>query len=101
MTDIKQHKSLESLNDVFKIPICYNTKVRKLNNTVVNDLELIQTKEPNELSIYQHVFNPSNKPSLKILGCFFLIVIHMQLIDFFLWINNKCNYTNICIGCGL
>jgi DNA mismatch repair ATPase MutS len=70
MTDIKQHNSLESVNDVFKIPICYNKKVQKLNNTVIQDLELIQTKEPHEGSIYQHVFCPSNKPSLKIIEQF-------------------------------
>jgi DNA mismatch repair ATPase MutS len=70
MTDIKQHKGLESLNDVFKIPICYNTKVRKLNNTVINDLELIETKEQSETSIYKNIFNPSNKPSTKIIEQF-------------------------------
>jgi len=32
---------------------------------------------------------------LKILGCFFLFVIHMQLIEYFLWTNNKCNMRNI------
>jgi hypothetical protein len=70
MTDIKQHKSLESLNEVFKIPICYNKNVKKLNDTVVNDLELINTKEASETPIYQNVFNPSNKPSLKVIEQF-------------------------------
>ena len=62
--------SLESLNTVFKIPICYNNEVKKLNNTVIQDLELLETKEPTELSIYKHVFYPSNKPSLKIIEQF-------------------------------
>ena len=59
-----------------------------------------------DISIYTYIIGlvssylllKNDKPSLKILGCFFLIVIHMQLIDFFLWTNNKCNYTNIQIS---
>ena len=35
---------------------------------------------------------------LKILGCFFLFVIHMQLIEYFLWTNNKCNMKNITLS---
>ena len=70
MTDVKQHTSLESLNAVFKIPICYNNKVKKLNDTVIQDLELLETKEQTESSIYKHVFYPSNKPSLKVIEQF-------------------------------
>ena len=32
---------------------------------------------------------------LKIVGCFFLVVVHMQLIEYFLWTNNKCNMRNL------
>jgi hypothetical protein len=35
---------------------------------------------------------------LKIVGCFFLFVIHMQLIEYFLWTNNKCNLRNITLS---
>ena len=35
---------------------------------------------------------------LKILGCFFLFIIHMQLIEYFLWTNNKCNMRNITLS---
>ena len=35
---------------------------------------------------------------LKIVGCFFLVVIHMQLIEYFLWTNNKCNMRNITLS---
>jgi len=35
---------------------------------------------------------------LKILGCFFLFVIHMQLIEYFLWTNDKCNMRNITLS---
>ena len=56
-----------------------------------------------EISIYTYIIGllssylliKNDKPSLKILGCFFVIVIHMQLIDLFLWTNNKCNNTNL------
>jgi hypothetical protein len=59
-----------------------------------------------EISLYTYIIGlvssylllNNNKPSLKILGCFFIIVIHMQLIDFFLWSNNKCNNINIKIS---
>ena len=59
-----------------------------------------------DISIYTYIIGlvssylllKNDKPSLKILGSFFLIVIHMQLIDFFLWTNNKCNNINIQIS---
>ena len=59
-----------------------------------------------EISLYTYIIGlvssylllNNDKPSLKILGCFFLIVIHMQVIDFFLWSNNKCNNLNIKIS---
>jgi len=59
-----------------------------------------------EISIYTYIIGlvssylllKNDKPTLKIIGSFFLVVIHMQLIDFFLWSNNKCNNTNIQIS---
>ena len=33
--------------------------------------------------------------TLKILGWFFMVLIQMQLIEYFLWTNNKCNTRNI------
>lgn len=35
---------------------------------------------------------------LKILGCFFMFIIHMQLIEYFLWANDKCNMRNITLS---
>jgi len=35
---------------------------------------------------------------LKILGCFFIVIIHMQIIEYFLWTNNKCNMKNITLS---
>ena len=59
-----------------------------------------------EISIYTYILGSissilllqNKKPSLKILGCFFLIVTQMQLVEFFLWSNNKCNDANIQIS---
>ena len=62
--------TLDDINNVFKIPICYNTKVQKLNANIVADLELIKTVEPDENSIYDNVFRPSDKCSNKVLEQF-------------------------------
>jgi len=35
---------------------------------------------------------------LNLLGCFFIFVIHMQLIEYFLWTNNTCNLRNITLS---
>ena len=58
--------SLEKVNDIFKIPICYNDKVKKLNTHIVCDLELIKTKEEEETSIYTNVLKPANRVSSKV-----------------------------------
>ena len=73
MTDTKTNLSnlgLDNINDVFKIPICYNKNVQKLNEHIVNDLELVKSIEADEPSIYNNVFKPSNKPSLKVIEQF-------------------------------
>jgi len=72
MTDIKQDFSevKKDINDFFKIPICYNEKVKKLNKSVINDLELVETVDKEEISIYENVFKPSNKSSLKVIKQF-------------------------------
>jgi hypothetical protein len=70
MAEPKTKHTLDDINNVFKIPICYNTKVQKLNATIVADLELIKTVEPDENSIYDNVFKPSDKCSNKVLEQF-------------------------------
>ena len=39
----------------------------------------------------------NDKKTLKILGFFFIVVIQMQLVEYFLWSNTKCNSKNITI----
>ena len=34
MEETKKDSSLENINDIFKIPICYNDNVNKLNNNI-------------------------------------------------------------------
>jgi hypothetical protein len=68
-TEDKKH-CLEDVNKVFKIPICYNKDVKNLNETIINDLELITPTEKNEPSIYENVFKPNNKLSKKIIEQF-------------------------------
>ena len=70
MIDIKLNSSLDSVNDIFKIPIMYNNCSKKLNETIVNDLELITSIDKEESSIYDNVFNLTNKPSKKIVEQF-------------------------------
>ncbi len=51
--------SLTNLNEIFKIPIFFNEKVKILNESVQNDLELTKTNEENiEKPIYEYIFNP-------------------------------------------
>jgi hypothetical protein len=70
MTDTKTNSSLDNINEIFKVPICYNDKVKKLNNTVVSDLELVKCVEKEETSIYDNIFKPSNKVSTKVIEQF-------------------------------
>ena len=70
MSDVKLNSTLDNVNEVFKIPITYNKNVKKLNYNVVNDLELVTSIDKDESSIYDNVFNPSNKPSKKVIEQF-------------------------------
>ena len=56
-------------SEIFKLPICFNLKVKILKDTIIDDLELkniINTsddpdlKEPSNKPIYNHIFNPTN-----------------------------------------
>ena len=67
MSDKKPVINLESLNDTFKLPIRYNKEVKILNETVINDLELVKTLDSSEKPIYEDMFNPQNRPSRKVI----------------------------------
>ena len=70
MTETKNNSSLENINEIFKIPICYNDKVKKLNDNVITDLELVKSINEDEKSIYDNIFKPSNKLSGKVIEQF-------------------------------
>ena len=56
----------EPETEIFKLPICFNPKVKILKEAIINDLELKNTidapdlKEQSNKPIYSHVFNPTN-----------------------------------------
>lgn len=57
----------KDINDFFKIPIYYNDKVQKLNDTTITELELIKSIDQEELPIYNNVFKPYNKASIEVI----------------------------------
>jgi hypothetical protein len=56
-----------NINNTFKLPICYNEKVQKLNENIITDLELVQSIDKEESPIYDNVFKPSNKASSQVI----------------------------------
>ena len=62
-----QNKNKYNVNDIFKIPIFYNTNVQKLNDNIINDLELVESINTEESPIYENIFKPSNKLSLQVI----------------------------------
>jgi hypothetical protein len=67
-----------NINDVFKLPITYNTKTKQTDDTVVNNLELTtttfigdvmdkDTTDTTDVPIYDTIFKPSNKASLQVI----------------------------------
>lgn len=66
-TKIDFSKNKNYVNNIFKIPICYNDKVQKLNDTTIVELELVESIDKEELPIYEHVFKPSNKASNQVI----------------------------------
>ena len=74
---------IAEINNVFKMPIQYNDKTRKLNGNIIADLELVKTiakekeeeeeegsKEKEGEAIYNHVFKSSNILGKTVLEAF-------------------------------
>ena len=64
------------LEEIFKLPICFNPQVKILNEHIINDLELKNIndinltndiKEKSCKPIYNYIFNPTNSLGDKIL----------------------------------
>jgi hypothetical protein len=64
-----------TVNDVFKLPIFYNSETKILNGSIINDLELLKTielyneveAEKEDKPIYNYVFNPTTSLAKKVL----------------------------------
>ena len=67
VTETQNDKKHDDINMAFKIPICYNENVQKLNESVVTDLELVNSIDNSETSIYETVFKPSNNASSQVI----------------------------------
>lgn len=81
MTDTCEDQSFmktqlfENVDCIFKMPITYNSKVKKLNNNIICDLELIKTIEDKKVDtnknnnpIYEDIFKPDNRAAKKIMN---------------------------------
>ena len=63
---VPQNTNKDNINDIFKIPIYY-TNIKKLNDNIINDLELVESIDKEETPIYENIFKPSNKLSLQVI----------------------------------
>ena len=63
MTDTN---NLDSINEHFKLPIFYNKEKMSLKDNIIQDLELVETLDSSNSSMYSYIFNTktSNKNSL-------------------------------------
>ena len=59
--------NLDKITEVFKLPIQYNDKVKKLNENIITDLELVKTVDPKEIPIYNNIFKSTNILGKKVL----------------------------------
>ena len=59
--------NLDKITEVFKLPIQYNDKVKKLNENIITDLELVKTVDPVETPIYNNIFKSTNILGKKVL----------------------------------
>jgi len=52
----------------FKFPIAYLENKQEINENIINDLELIESKDPDGSSMYSHIFKPESIFSKKFLN---------------------------------
>jgi len=64
--DSEFESKLESINDVFKIPMHYNSNKKTINSNIKKDLELLSTVDSSCLPMYDYfVFNKNNTVEQK------------------------------------
>ena len=52
----------------FKFPISYLENKQEINENIINDLELVESKDPDGCSMYSHIFKPESIFSKKFLN---------------------------------
>ena len=80
MGDTTKPYSLDNMNNIFKIPICYNKQVKQLSDSVVTDLELLKSIDNKESSIYDNIFTPSTNHPTKLLNRLLYIIPQILII---------------------
>ena len=68
VTDDKNTKTKNSATSSFKFPISYVDNKQEINENIINDLELVESKNPDEPSMYSHIFKPESIFSKKFLN---------------------------------
>lgn len=62
-------KQIKETNEAFKLPIYYNDKKVKLNQTIIDNLELVQTVDMSGGNpIYSYFFNSNNELSQNLIS---------------------------------
>jgi hypothetical protein len=67
-SDSTNNTNKYNINNIFQIPICYNEHVKKLDENIINELELVKSIDKDETPIYDNIFKPSNKASIQIIN---------------------------------
>lgn len=67
-TDKNSATSSSSSSSSFKFPISYIDNKQEINENIINDLELVESKNPGEPSMYSHIFKPESIFSKKFLN---------------------------------
>ena len=58
--NLTDHYKYEDIIDNFKLPIFYQPDKKKIDNYLIDDLELINTKDNMNKSMYNYLFNPQD-----------------------------------------
>ena len=61
-------KNKDSTTSSFKFPISYLENKQEINENIINDLELVESKDPEGQSMYSHILKPESIFSKKFLN---------------------------------
>jgi ABC-type multidrug transport system fused ATPase/permease subunit len=67
-TNDKNTKIKDNATSSFKFPISYVDNKQEINDNIINDLELMESKNVDEPSMYSHIFKPESIFSKKFLN---------------------------------